>query len=276
VLIRIHATGSVASVTLVLATLAAPPMAAQQYSADIVQVPQKSQNTTKLYVGDNKVRLESLENGQPEGGIIWNGGQNTTTIVLDRQQAYIGGNNSALVNQTLSRSGTPAAWRLFHPMNASDPCTDWNALMQQYAQYDSTQPGHATCQSLGSDVVNGRPAQKWAVTSTKNGKTDRGTVWIDSKLHVVTKTQGEDGQVMELRNLQEGPQPESEFQVPPNYHPIDVNAALANLKPGVSDSSLAGLLGAAAKNVGQDATQAGTEAAKEKVRKGIRGILHVP
>lgn len=270
---QLHTTDTLVSITLVLAALAARPSPAQEFSADIVQTPAKGTSTTRVYAGTNRVRLESLENGQPAGAIIWDGSQNTTTIVLDRQQAYIGGNNSALVNATLNRSGTPAAWRLFHPMSTSDPCTDWNALTQQYARHDSTPPPHATCRSLGNDVVNGRPAQKWAVTSTENGKTQTGNVWVDSKLHVVTRTQDDKGE-MDLTNIKEGPQPDAEFVVPAGYRAIDPTAVLANMKPGqAGDSTLGDLLGAAAKDAGKSAA---TEATRAKVRKGLKGILGVP
>jgi hypothetical protein len=64
-------------------------------------------------------------------------------------------------------------------------------------------------------MVNGRPAHKWAVTTVDDGKTESGYAWIDDRLHVVSKSQDDEG-TMELRNIVEGPQPESLFQVPPD------------------------------------------------------------
>jgi hypothetical protein len=72
---------------------------------------------------------------------------------------------------------------------------------------------NTTCQKLGSEDVNGRHTQKWLMKDS-NGKTM--TAWIYPSLPLAVKTEW-DGGSGEFRNIKEAPQPESLFQVPPDY-----------------------------------------------------------
>lgn len=269
-----------ATVTSLLAATAvvAIPVAAagaQEFSADVVSTPPKGAQTVHVYVGKSKMRLQTLQNGQPEAGVIWDAGQKTTMIIMDKSHSYIGGRNSPIVNAALNGSGAPAMVRLFAPANSSNPCNDWNGVVQGFQDSTHKAP-HFTCQSAGADAVNGRPAQKWAVSSTDaSGTTQSGYAWIDSRLHVVSRSQDQTGNV-ELRNIQEGPQPDAVFQIPPGYHQIDESALLAQLRGG--GAAIADMFGNAAKDVGNNAANTTADAAKQKandaVKKKIMSILH--
>lgn len=263
-----------------LVSVAAPGQgAAQQFSADIVRTPGRTADVTRIYVGSTKLRFETLENGQPAGGVIWDFTTQAMTFVLDKQQAYIGGSNNALVTRMMTQSGAPSLWRLFRPMSSSDPCTSWNALVKSYARYDTTRTRQLTCTSLGSEAVNGRAASKWAVTSTGGGRTETGTVWIDSRLRVVSKSQDSTG-TMQMVNVQEGPQPASVFAIPATYRPLDIRQMMAGMKLGAGADSLAAALGNAAKDVGNNAANSTASAAKAQattnVTKKLKGILRLP
>jgi len=262
----------------IVAVAAPPRAAAQQFSADVVRIPDRGTETTRLYVGSSNLKLQSLENGQPSSSALWDFNTKAFTILLDNQHAYIGGTNTALVSQLMAKSGAPPMWKMFRPSPNTDPCTTWNALIQASTAADSTPAGHTTCRSLGNEAVNGRAAQKWAVTSTdRHGKTDKGTVWIDSRLHVVSRTQDSTG-TMELRNVQEGPQPASIFAIPASYHPLDVRKMMAGAF--ASESALGKAFGNAVKQVGNDAATSTADAAKTKattsVSKKLKGILGLP
>ncbi len=269
--------GTAAVLTLALSSVGAIPGGAQQFSADVVTTPAKGTNTVRVYVGNAKMRLQTLENGQPEGGMIWDGTQKTTTIVMDKDHSYIGGSNSPVLNAMLNGSGAPTMLRLFAPSNTGDPCSDWNSAVLRYQDSTHKAP-HFTCQSAGSDVVNGRPAQKWAVTTTDaDGTTQSGYAWIDSKLHVVSRSQDKNSE-MDLQNVQEGPQPDALFQIPAGYRKIDESALLMQLKGG--SSAIADMFGAAAKDVGNNAASSTADAAKQKandaVKKKIKSVFHFP
>jgi hypothetical protein len=66
--------------------------------------------------------------------------------------------------------------------------------------------------------VNGRSAIKYA-GSSKNGS---GYAWIDPKLRFVLKWEDNKGGTVELRNIKEGPQDPSLFQIPSDYHKFDM------------------------------------------------------
>ena len=268
--------GAVVSLSLAMIPLAAVSASAQEFSADVVTTPARASNTVRVCVGKSKMRLQTLKNGQPDGAMIWDARQGSATIVMDRSRSYIGGSNSPLIAAAMNGSGAPTMLRIFAPTNSSDPCTDWNNAVLRFRDSTHTPP-HFVCQSLGSDAVNGRPAEKFLVRSTSDGKTETGYAWIDSRLHVVSKSKDSDSQ-MELANVQEGPQPDAEFQVPAGYRPVDTSALLAQLKGG--SSALADMFGSAASDVGNNAANSAADAAKQKandaVKKKIKGIFHMP
>jgi len=268
--------GVVMCLTLAVTSLVASSAGAQEFSADVVTTPAKGTNTSRVYVGKTKMRIQTLQNGQPEASVIWDAGQRSTVIVMDQNRSYIGGTNSPIVNAALSSSGAPTLLRLFAPAT-SDPCSTWNNAVLRFQDSTHKAP-HFSCQSAGSDVVNGRPAQKWAVTTTEsNGTTESGYAWIDSKLHVVSRSQDKNSE-MELKNVQEGPQPDAVFQIPTGYHQIDESALLMQLKGG--STAIADMFGAAAKDVGNNAATSTTDAAKQKandaVKKTIKSVFHFP
>lgn len=273
---------SIAGTVVMLVSLTATPGGAQQFSANVVNTQTSRPETSRLYVGQTKIRIQNLTNGQSDGSAIFDVANNSMTFVSDKDHMYIGGGNSSLVNAAVSKMGGASLWRIFRPANASNPCTTWNAVVQSYAQlYNNRTPPSFSCSSEGSDNVNGRPAQKWAVTSVDKGVTKHGEVWIDDELHVVTRSmdQGERGG-MELRDIHEGPQPESLFEIPAGYKPFDPTALMAKLKGQDGGAAIAGMLGAAAKDVGNDAATSTTDAAKQKtkdaVKNKIKSILHFP
>lgn len=274
---RFQRLGPAIVMALTLTPLVTSLCLAQEFSADVVSANDTG-STSRVYVGRANLRLQTLKSGQPEASVIWDGTQKSTTILLDADHSYIVGNTSPLFNAAFNASGVPTLVRFFQPKDASDPCSEWNNAVLPYR--DSTHaPPHFACQSAGTEAVNGRPAQKWAVTTTQDGKTQSGHVWIDSRLHVVSKSQDEDSHSeMELKNIQEGPQPDAVFQIPAGYHPVDTNALLAKLKG--DSTAIAEMFGAAAKDIARSAAATTTEAAKQKtndaVKKKIRSVFHMP
>jgi hypothetical protein len=275
-----------AGIMLALGSLAvAAPVAAQEFSADVVQTPAKGNESTRVSVGKTKVRLQELENGRPQGGAIFDLTTNSMVIIDDDDRSYMGGGNDPVLNlmvaATMEGLGAPPIWRFFRPTDSSDPCTEWNAIATKIARRDTTQPPpHFTCKGLGSDNVDGRSANKWSVTATGDGKTETGLVWIDSRLHVVSRSQDKTGE-MHLVNVKEGPQPDAVFAIPSNYRQLNMTDALARLQNGQKGGSLlSDALAKAAKEVGKGAADETADAAKQKakndLKKKLKGIIHVP
>ena len=74
-----------------------------------------------------------------------------------------------------------------------------------------------TCQKVGSETIDGHNTEKWEMKS-QDGKL--AYVWVDPKLPLGVKYQSPDGSVDQFRNIRVGPQPDSLFTVPPDYHKL--------------------------------------------------------
>ena len=72
--------------------------------------------------------------------------------------------------------------------------------------------------------MNGRNTQKWEINSTRRGK---GYLWVDPKLAFVIKMQDEEG-LTELRNIKEGPQPASLFELLAGYRRVETAGAASS------------------------------------------------
>ena len=76
------------------------------------------------------------------------------------------------------------------PVDPENPCAFWLDV---------------ECKGLGDESVGGRSTTKWEVTHTPGGPTWITYMWVDVKLHIVSKIQFGDN-ITELRNIAEGPQ----------------------------------------------------------------------
>lgn len=273
--------GHLGAVIVAFAVMAATAAPAQQFSADVIETPARGATTTRVYMSATKMRFQTLEGGQPAGGAIFDASQNTTTIVDDKDRTYFGGADSPVFNAMLNQAGAPPILQFFRPANPSDPCAGWNVMFQKFAQRDTSAAKKLTCTNQGSDAVNQRPAQKWQVVATHGAESETGYFWIDSKLGVVSKSQEDKGETMELKNVVEGPQPDAEFQVPPGYTKVDEAALLEKLKSSpLANGSVGGIfgsIGSSAKNGAVEGAKEGAaEAAKDKTKAKIKKLFHVP
>jgi hypothetical protein len=89
-------------------------------------------------------------------------------------------------------------------------CSDWLQLPQNKG---------GSCHKAGTETVNGRSCVKYEGTNA-NGET--GTVWLDPKLRFPVKWQGKNSETWELRNIEEGSQPASLFEIPAGYTKFDM------------------------------------------------------
>ena len=204
------------------------------FSADIVDPKHPEKPASHVYFGNGKVRIES-DDTAGIGALVLDPAKGSTLIVNDRQKVYI----DAGMFSRLVMVGAVPVLRVLRPAGSGDPCAQWNSMIDPFAAYvkrdDSRTAPHFTCRNLGAESVNGRPAQKWMVTS--NDPDDHGsTVWIDDRLHILSRSQdADDGDEMEIRNIKEGPQPEALFEAPPGYKKIGVTSILGGALNGNSD-----------------------------------------
>jgi hypothetical protein len=59
-----------------------------------------------------------------------------------------------------------------------------------------------------------------------SNKGEKSHIWVDTKLRCVVKTDGGTGGGIELRNIQEGSQPASLFEIPSGYTKFDMGSMM--------------------------------------------------
>jgi hypothetical protein len=204
------------------------------FSADLVDPVHPDKPATRIYFGNGKVRIQSSD-ASGFGALVLDPAKGTTLVIDDKPKQYV----DAGMFSRLVMVGAGPALQVLRPAGSGDPCSQWNSAVSPFAKYakrDDSKPAPVfTCKSLGSESVNGRAAHKWEVTT--NDPDDKGgTIWIDDRLHIMARTQGDNG-AMEIRNIKEGPQPEALFEAPAGYKKISVTSILGDIMKGGNDSA---------------------------------------
>jgi hypothetical protein len=141
--------------------------AAVEFSADTYQSgPKQVQRVGRIYVGKNRIRSETQQNGQPVVNIIDSDNQ-LTWVLYPQQQSYIE-----------------------YPMGSTE-----NVTGQKGSPCEGV-PG-AECKKLGDDMVQGRPATKWSVVITGQSGAMRSTQWIGKQRSILLRQEIDGGPVME-------------------------------------------------------------------------------
>jgi hypothetical protein len=184
-----------------VATLAQVPPT--QFAADMKFTSKNMSATGKLYFGGGKVRMEMAAMGH-QSIMITDSQRKVTYMLMPEQKMYME-MNAGMAAQSGGRKPAAPDWHMYDPAN---PC--------------SNSPD-TTCQRLGPGMADGRLCDKWLFTH-KGGKTE--TVWIDQKTSIPIRTEGSDGTLMELTNINQGSQSSSLFEVPAGYTKFDMGAMM--------------------------------------------------
>lgn len=173
-----------------------------EFSADVVDLQKPgSPASAKVYFAKDKVRIEPQANGARAGGVfIMNFATQTSTVLMTQQHMY--------VEVPAQAQGQRQMYAFFEAGDAQNACGDWEKIAHSKV---------GSCHKVGSDTVNGRNAVEYEGTSSSGDVT---RVWIDAKLRFPLKWQG--GSDGELRNIQEGAQAASLFEVPAGYTKLDL------------------------------------------------------
>lgn len=194
------------AVALLFVSIAA--LAQSEFSADVVNHSEKTNHAmTKVYFGKDKIRFDSAGNDDHGGGgaVILDMNSENYTVIMDKQHMYMLMPAKAMENRGM--------FSFFKSVDADNACPDWLKL--------SNHKG-GTCHKVGSERVNGRSTVKYEGT---NSAGETSTVWLDSKVRFPIKWDGKNGGG-ELRNIQEGPQPASLFEVPSGYTKMDLGGMM--------------------------------------------------
>jgi hypothetical protein len=184
-----------------VAVLALAGVAAAQteFSAEMFNLDKGETSNAKIYFGKDKLRIEPTKKDPHGGGaVIMDISTQTTTVLMDAQHMYME------VPQQAASQRNPYAYTFFRTGDVEAACSDWAK---------SNHNDGTSCHKIGNDTVNGRSCVKYEAT---NRQGDPSTFWIDPKLRFPIKAMGKNTS-WELRNIQEGSQPGSLFEVPAGY-----------------------------------------------------------
>ncbi len=178
-----------------------------EFSADMVDVQKPDHPTTgKMYFSKDKVRVEPAKKDPRGGGaIIINLTTQTMTILMDPMHMYM--------EMSAQTAGQRNTYNFFRTRDVEAACSDWTLL--------PTNKG-GSCHKVGNETMNGRSTAK---CETTNANGDTSDFWIDPKLLFPVKWQGKSAG-WELRNIQEGTQPASLFEIPAGYTKMDMGGMM--------------------------------------------------
>jgi hypothetical protein len=180
---------------------------AQEFSADVVHMKSDNAGFNKVYATKNKVRVEGQGSNPAMGpsAIILDDAQHKYIMIMAERHMYM---DAPL---TIVKAVLAHFWRVD---DVNDACPEW----KRTAEEAGTLKNWGSCTKVGSDTLNGRSTVKYEGVSNKGEKNH---IWVDTKLHCVVKLE-EGASGTELRNIQEGPQPASLFEVPAGYTKFDM------------------------------------------------------
>ena len=182
-----------------LLCLGAYPMFSQQFSAEMVREKPAGVPASKVSVSGEKMRFEM------------NSKQLTIAIIDLKQESgfMILPDNKSYTRMPGDRLST--AMPFFHVTNPENACPAWDAFVGK--------PG--SCSKVGDATVDNREAVKYKGVA-RNG--DTGFAYVDRKLDFVTKWES-DRSVVSFKNISEGPQASSLFNIPAGMQETDSLAA---------------------------------------------------
>jgi hypothetical protein len=144
--------------------------------------------------------------------IIMNFAARTSTVLFPQENKYA---EASL--KSLRPSELYGLYAFVQPTDVDNACTEW--MQRPSAEGE-------TCRSFGRETINGRSAVKYELSCY--GKVCR--LWIDRNLHTLVKRETIWNST-ELRNIHEGPQPPSLFEVPSGYSNKNIGGIIGPTEP---------------------------------------------
>jgi len=184
-------------------------VAQTEFSAEIVDLQKPGTPAqAKIYFTKDKLRIEPKRSDPgPPAAVIVNFATQTSTVLMAPQHMYM-----EMPSQAQSRRmGYASAF--FQTGDVENACGDWQKI------------GHnqgGSCHKVGNETVNGRNTVKYETT---NASGEVSHFWLDPKLRFPVKWEGKSSGG-ELRNIQEGAQPASLFEIPAGFTKMDMGGMM--------------------------------------------------
>jgi hypothetical protein len=152
-----------------------------EFSADTVMTQGGKSMTSKMFMKDKKMRTE---NPNQPGYTIMRGDKGVAWMVMPAQKMYM----------------------------------EMKADPTQKSKTDEKVQGEVSRKLIGTETIDGHPTQKYEVTYTSGGKTDKMYQWMATDIKFPIKMAAIDGTwVHQYKNIKMGGQADSLFEVPSGY-----------------------------------------------------------
>ncbi|MGA6952277.1 MAG: hypothetical protein WA416_16240 [Candidatus Sulfotelmatobacter sp.] len=200
---------SITRISCFLALILAASFAAAQaeFSAEIVDLQKPgTPMQAKIYFAKDKMRIESQTASAHGGAVIINYATQTGDVLMAQQHMYM---EMPMQAQT-QHMGYASAF--FQTGDVENACGDWQKMGHQ----------SSSCHKVGTETINGRSTVKYETT---NASGDVSHFWLDPKLRFPVKWEGRSNSG-ELRNIQEGTQPASLFEIPAGFTKMDLGGMM--------------------------------------------------
>jgi hypothetical protein len=186
---------------------------AQQFSADLVRTAQAgaAAPSGKLRVFNTKVRIETPDFA--DGFFLIDGGSRAAYFARSGERVFMDARQSSRLTQ------------LFVPVDLSDPCRQWQDMAKLAGATDRGDPWR--CERVGQDSIDGRGVVVYRAISSP-GRDILG--WIDPNLKFPLRIQTEDGTIVDVKNIDEGPQAANLFEIPPGFRKFDPALLIQRIK----------------------------------------------
>jgi hypothetical protein len=181
-------------------------MAQTEFSGEIYDSQKAGKaGLTKIYFAKDKLRIDAQDTGHGAAAVIVNYATQTSTVIMAQQHMYM--------EMPLQSQSQRMSYSFFRTGDVENACGDWQKITSNPA---------GSCSRLGSESVNGRATVKYEAT---NSRGEVGHFWLDSKLRFPVKWDGKNSGG-ELRNIQEGTQAASLFEIPAGYTKMDMGGMM--------------------------------------------------
>jgi hypothetical protein len=220
-----------------------------QFSGLAVQSgPDGKTKESRMYVGDNQVRMEHDRNGQSLIE-IYDMKHQRVLLIVPEQKVY------------MQRDFAPGmAGNPIEPPKDSNPCasmpdaqckkvatdtlygrpvSQWEMHVERdgktlnslhwmddkrHMSLRDVWPDGSTTESIlqGKETLHGRPTERWQqITKTKDGEEHTTTQWYDPELQIAVREEMPGGYFREIRDIRVGPQAANLFEVPAGYTRVE-------------------------------------------------------
>jgi hypothetical protein len=190
------------------------PARAHQFTADIVQANPGSEPPAaagKIYVSGHKVRIETPD--VPDGFFVVDASIPASYFVRQSQHVFMDSRQSSQLTKFLV------------PVDLDDPCRQWQAMSAIAA--GNSQNGAWTCQRIGRSTAGALDTIEYQASWPKGGVM---RAWIDPRLKWPVRLVLAGGTIVDLKDIQEQPQPANLFEIPSGYRKFDPKALLERIK----------------------------------------------